>query len=316
MNSGWAGGIHEKKRASTADERQGTAFENPEMKIAITGAGGLVGSNLAHRFARNHDVRALRHSDLDIADADAVRRCLAELKPALVINCALLEVDECERDPEKGRAVNCDGPRNLADAARRNGAEFVHFCTNYVFAGDRVGRAPYTIHDDPQPINAYGKFKLAGAEAVRRTSPRSYVIRTSWVYGRGKQSFLCTVPDDLRAGKRVRAIPDIWANTTYVADLADRIVAIMESGRYGTYHVVNEGICSYYEFALEAARLVGLSSAEVEPLIAVVKERDMKRIALRPRYTPLRCLLSEQLGLPPMHDWKSALAEYVREEIL
>ncbi len=95
-------------------------------------------------------------------------------------------------------------------------------------------------------------------------------------------------------------------------DLIDRVCEILGLGRYGTYHVVNEGVCSYYDFALEAGRLVGLTSDQMEPLIETVKEADMKRPGVRPRYTPMRCLLSEQLGLTSMRDWRSALAAYAK----
>ena len=88
-------------------------------------------------------------------------------------------------------------------------------------------------------------------------------------------------------------------------------MAIRSTGKYGTYHVVNNGICSYYEFALEAGHVLGLTRGQIDLLIEITHERDMKRVAVRPRYTPLRCLLSEQLGLPPMRDWRAALAEYV-----
>jgi dTDP-4-dehydrorhamnose reductase len=120
------------------------------------------------------------------------------------------------------------------------------------------------------------------------------------------------VPDDLRAGRKVRAIDDIWSSTTFVNDLIERVMTIRATGRFGTYHVVNEGVCSYYEFALEAGRLQGLTNAQLESLIEITHERDMKRVAVRPRYTPLRCLLSEQIGLPPMRDWRDALAAYAR----
>jgi dTDP-4-dehydrorhamnose reductase len=89
-------------------------------------------------------------------------------------------------------------------------------------------------------------------------------------------------------------------------------MAIRAAGRYATYHIVNEGVCTYYEFALEAGRLIGLTPDQIDPLIDITHERDMKRAAVRPRYTPLRCLMSEQLGLPPLRDWRSALAVYVR----
>jgi dTDP-4-dehydrorhamnose reductase len=281
------------------------------MKILITGAAGLVGSHLARRLAREHDVVAFGHGDLDITDPVAVRQCVSHCKPAVIFNCAVLQVDESEQEPEKAQAVNVDGPRLLAEAASALDVEIVHFSTQYAFAGEPLHRPPYTIQDESSPVNQYGRTKVAGEAAVRDACARSYIMRTSWVYGSGKNSFLCTVYNDLKAGKRVRAIDDIWSSTTFVDDLIDRTMAIRAAGRYGTYHVVNRGVCSYHEFAFEAGRLCGLTQAQLDARIEVTHERAMKRMARRPRYTPLRCLLSEQLGLPAMRDWRTALAEYV-----
>jgi len=282
------------------------------MKILVTGAAGLVGSHVAQKLARDHDVLALKHGDLDITDRDAVSHFVSDVKPSLIVNCAVVQVDESEQNPAKAQAVNVEGPRFLAEAANILGAEVIHFGTQYTFDGEPLGRPAYTIEDEPRPVNTYGKTKIAGEEGVRQACARSYIIRTSWVYGSGKNSFLCTVHDDLRAGKRVRAIVDIWSCTTYVEDLIDRILQILDNGRYGTYHIVNAGVCSYYEFALEAGRLVGLSRDQVDLLIETVKEAEMQRSAVRPRYTPMGCLLSEKLGLPPMRDWRTALADYIR----
>ena len=282
------------------------------MKILVTGAAGLVGRHLAHTLARDHDVLALKRSDLDISDRDAVHRYVSDVKPSLIVNCSVIQVDESEQNPPKAQAVNVEGPRFLAAAASRLDAEIIHFSSQYAFDGEPVGRPPYTIDDEPRPVNVYGRTKVASEEAVRDACARSYIIRTSWVYGSGKNSFLCTVHSDLHSGKRVRAIVDIWSSTTYVEDLIQRMLEILATRRYGTYHVVNEGLCSYYEFALEAGRLVKLNREQLDRLIEIVHEGDMKRIAPRPRYTPMRCLLSEQLGLTPMRDWRAALADYVR----
>jgi dTDP-4-dehydrorhamnose reductase len=283
------------------------------VKVLITGAAGLVGHHLARKLSLAHEVLALGHGELDITDRAAVDNCIAAAKPALIFNCAVLQVDEAESDPAKARAVNADGPGHLAQAASRCGAEIVHLSSQYAFEGEPVGRPPYTVTDPPAPVNVYGKTKLIGEQAVHDACSRSYIVRTSWVYGRGKNSFLCSVHDDLKSGKKVHAIDDIWSSTTYVEDLIDRVMMIQRAGFYGTYHVVNAGTCTYYEFALEAGRLVGLGRRELDSLIEVVHERDMKRIAPRPRYTPLRCLLSEELGLPPMRDWREALADYARQ---
>ncbi|MGH7784073.1 MAG: dTDP-4-dehydrorhamnose reductase [Candidatus Binatia bacterium] len=282
------------------------------MKVLITGAAGLVGSHFSDRLLPDHEVLALTHSDLDITDREAVNRAVLVARPSLVINCSVVQVDQAEQSPARARAVNTEGPRYLARAARRVGAEIIQLSTQYAFDGERAGRIPYTIEDEPAPVNVYGKTKVAGECAVRQACAQSYIIRTSWVYGSGKNSFLCTVHRDLRSGKRVRAIDDIWSSTTYVADLIERCLQILAAGRHGTYHIVNRGVCSYYDFALEAGRLLGLSREQIDATVEIVHERDMERIAARPRYTPLRCLLSEELGFAPMRDWKSALAEYVR----
>jgi dTDP-4-dehydrorhamnose reductase len=278
--------------------------------VLITGAAGLVGSHFTRRLQRGHRVISATHGDLDITDRAAVERSVATSKPDLIINCAVLQVDDSELDPQKAAAVNIEGPRFLAEAAKRAGAEIIHFSTQYVFAGEPVDREPYTINDEPSPINVYGKTKLIGEEALHEACGRSYIVRTSWVYGAGKSSFLCTVHRDLKLRKRVRAIDDIWSSTTYVEDLLDRVMMIQRTGFYGTFHIVNTGTCNYYEFALEAGRLAGLDHSELDSLIEITHERNMERVAKRPRCTPLRCLLSEKLGLPPMRDWRAALAAY------
>jgi dTDP-4-dehydrorhamnose reductase len=255
----------------------------------------------------------LGHKDLDIADQAAVMRRLSDAAPSIIINCAVVQVDEAEENPARARAVNAQGAGFLAEAATRLGAEMIHFSTQYVFQGEPVGRAPYAIDDEPRPVNVYGSSKLAGERAVRDACPRSFIIRTSWVYGSGKNSFLCTVHNDLKSGRRVRVINDIWSSATYVKDLIDRMLEIRAAGHYGIYHVVNEGVCSYYDFALEAGHIIGMDDHQLEGLLEIVKATDMKRIAARPRYTPMRCLLSEQLGFAPMRHWRAALAAYVQK---
>ena len=112
------------------------------MRIFITGAAGLLGSHFTRRLQQGHQVVSLKHGDLDITDRPAVERCVADNKPDLIINCAVLQVDDAERDPQKATAVNIEGPRFLAAAGNKTGAEIVHFSTQYVFAGEPLKRAP------------------------------------------------------------------------------------------------------------------------------------------------------------------------------
>lgn len=282
------------------------------MKIAITGAAGLVARELA-RIYDGHDVIRLGHRDLDITDARGVSRSMDSIRPDIIFNCAVIGVDDCERNPALARAVNEEGPAALARSAEDLGATIVHFSSNYVFDGARDSGEPYSIDDAANPINVYGVTKLAGELAVAAACSRAFVIRTSWVFGQAKKSFLSTAASSLRRGERIQAISDTFASTTFVEDLAPRVREVVERGMTGTYHLVNDGVCSYETFAHEAARLAEVPPDVAVRLIEVTTEAAMHRSAPRPRWTAMRCLLSEKLGLSPMRPWQEALADYLKE---
>jgi dTDP-4-dehydrorhamnose reductase len=283
------------------------------MKVAIIGAGGLVGKEFARQLSHEHQVLPLIHDDLEITDARAVKRLILDERPALIINCAVLGVDACELEPSLAWAVNVSGAETLAKMAAVIDAEFVQISTNYVFGGKPKGDAFYTREDAAEPRNVYGRTKLAGEQAVRAVARRCYIVRSSWIFGPGKENYFGTAPRLLNAAQRVRAITDVWANATYVRDLALRVMDILSCGHCSIYHVVNEGLCSYYDFALEAARILGISSDRLSGLIEPVKLSEFRHRAERPRYTPMRCLVSEKLGLPALRDWRVALAEFIHD---
>jgi dTDP-4-dehydrorhamnose reductase len=278
------------------------------MKIGIIGSTGLVGSHLKQGLATQHELFTPHHIALDITDEANVRAWCQSIQPDLVINCSVIDVDRCEREPQLAEAVNLTGPQTLAHITRELGASLLHFSTNYVFDGKQHGHL-YTQADATDAINVYGRTKRAGEKAVLAANSQSYVIRTSWVFGAGKENFLSTVHRKLRAGEGIRAIKDVWASATYVNDLAARTLEILARRRYGIYHVVNAGVLSYLEFAEEAARLAHADAA----LIEQVSESDAQRLAERPRFTPMSCSLSAELGLPPLRDWRTALAAYIAE---
>jgi dTDP-4-dehydrorhamnose reductase len=283
------------------------------MKVAIIGGGGLVGSEFARQLSPHHDVLPLTHLDLDITNSEAVNRVILNARPELIINCAVLGVDACQLNPSLAWPVNVGGAENLAKAANAIDAEFVHLSSNYVFDGNRSRDSPYTIKDEPAPINTYGRTKLAGERAVNAAVLRCFIIRTSWVFGAGKNNFFSTALSSLRAAQKIRAITDVWASSTSVHDLVSRVIDIVSLHHYATYHVVNSGVCSYHEYALEAGRLLRIPEPELTALIQPVKLDDLRLHAERPLNTPMSCTVSEEIGLAPLRDWRAALAEYVRE---
>ncbi|HJT16349.1 MAG TPA: NAD(P)-dependent oxidoreductase [Thermoanaerobaculia bacterium] len=258
------------------------------MRVVVTGAAGLVGGAAVRRFA----AEALTHRDLDITDRVAVETQLRGTD--LVINCAVIGVDECQDDPALARAVNVDGPANLARAAK----SIVHFSSNYVFDGGE--EKLYSIADDARPVNAYGRTKLAGEREVMGINPHAFVVRSSWIFGPGKSSFISTVHRKLRNGEGVRAVSDVWASATYVDDLIEAVARIVDRREYGLHQIVNAGVCSNETFAREAAKIVGADPS----LIEAVSTRHAHR-APRPRYTPMQ-------STAPLRDWRDALADYIR----
>src|ERR1051325_4754372 len=259
-------------------------------RILITGAEGLLGRYFTTHLLGHCSLARYSHTSLDITDAKAVEAFCARDRPDLIINCAVVGVDASERDPGRSHSVNVTGPSNLAAFADVIGADLVHFSSHYVFAGDRLDEKPYTIVDLPQPINQYGESKLAGENAVRDVCARSFIIRSSWIFGHGKAGFVNETRGRLLARDPIQAITNIHANTTFVADLIQRTIELICDGTYGTYHLVNAGVCSYYDIAMEIGRLVQLSKAERERLISASRAPAASWIASRPSYTPLRCI--------------------------
>ncbi|HJQ70227.1 MAG TPA: dTDP-4-dehydrorhamnose reductase [Blastocatellia bacterium] len=280
-----------------------------DKSALITGAGGLLGRNMRDLLtASNWRVVALMHQDLDITGASAVMKAVELARPDYVINCvATADVDRCEREPGWAYAVNAEGPRLLARACRDVDAELVHVSTDYVFDGSKAGF--YTQEDEARPISVYGKSKLAGEQAVRSELERSYVVRTSWIFGVNGKNFGSRVIDYARGGGRLMGVTDQTSIPTYAPDLARRILEIIAVGAHELYQVTSTGVTSWYDFAREALELAGLGDTEIEP----VARASLNQLAPRPMNSAMRCLVSERLGLEPLRHWREALEDFVGE---
>lgn len=277
------------------------------MKILITGAGGLVGLALTeHCTQKGDEVLAYDRASLDISNADRVEEVVLAAHPEAIINCAAwTDVDGCESDPVRAKAVNALGPENLARAGRKSDALLITISTDYVFDGAKDGF--YTQRDNPNPLSVYGHSKLLGERKAQLESARTMVVRSGFIFGAGGKNFLSTLVERARRGEKLKIISDAWGTPTSARHLAVRLRELADLDLPGIYHVVSSGEGATYEtFAREALELAGCDDSSLEPVLF----ESLNRPAARPRNSKLRCLLSPSLGLVPMPSWRSGMVDY------
>ena len=281
------------------------------MTTVVIGANGQLGSELRQAF-KGHDLVPLAHTDLELTDRAQVREALDKYRPGLILNTAAYHrVDECEDEAERAFAVNALAVRDLAIAAREIGAVLVHFSTDYVFDG-RQSR-PYREGDPPGPLSVYATSKLAGEFFVRAVLDRYFLIRTCGLYGtagsRGKGgNFVETMLQLAREGREIRVVGDQVLTPTSAKELAKKVRQLVETGRYGLYHITNSGECSWYQFASAILELAGLRARLSETTSAAYGAR-----ATRPAYSVLDNANLRSLGLDDLRDWRDALADYLSD---
>jgi dTDP-4-dehydrorhamnose reductase len=277
------------------------------MRVLVTGAGGMMGRALMLLMKGRHQATGLARADLDVADAAAVERRVAEERPQLVIHAgAMTRVDDCEKEWEEAFRVNALGSRHVAVAAERAGASLVYLSSDFVFDGAK--EEPYLEWEEPRPLSVYGASKLAGEREVRAHATRHYVVRTSWVFGPGGRNFVDAILAAARAGKPLRVVTDQVGVPTYTRDLAAALLELAESGFYGTYHVTNAGSCSWHEYACTILRLAGMKDVPVGETTAAAWGAP----APRPAYSVLRNFAWIQSGFGPLRPWTEALEDYLR----
>jgi dTDP-4-dehydrorhamnose reductase len=282
------------------------------VRVVVIGANGQLGSDLVKALPP-HEVVPLTHADLEVVDGDAARAVLARQQPQVVVNTAAFhKVEACEREPLRAYEVNALGVRNVALACRELGCALVQMSTDYVFDGAK--RTPYLESDTARPINAYGVSKLAGEHFLRYLWEKHYLVRASGLFGEAGSSgkggnFVETM---LRAGRekgQATVVADLVFSPTYTADLAQVIARLIETERYGVYHVTNAGECSWHDFAAEIFRQVKLTVA-LMPTTACEMSRDVAR----PAYSVLGHEALKAAGLEPMRPWQEALADYLKQK--
>jgi len=278
----------------------------------VTGAGGQVGAELVQLLrARSTVVIALSRRDLDVTDADAVRRTLHTYQPDIVVNAAAFtDVDGADAQPELAHAINAVAPGDLAAAAVAEGARFMHLSTDYVFSGRGAVGRPYDEADPTDPINVYGRTKRDGELAVLGTAADAYVVRTSWVYGAHGNNFVRTIRRLLTLHPAISVVEDQEGSPTWSRDLCRGLMELVDTDSAGgIYHVTNAGHTSRFGQARAIASLLGADPGRILPAAT----SDAPRPAVRPSWSVLgnrRWLAAE---LQPLQSWNIALAEALQD---
>jgi dTDP-4-dehydrorhamnose reductase len=281
------------------------------MTVAVTGAQGQLGGELCRQYGA--EAIGLDLPEFDLTDGDAVARRLAALRPTAVINTAAYTlVDRAETERERCRAINVDGVRVLAEACNRLGCPLVQISTDYVFGQGSAQSVPFRETDEPAPRGVYAQTKLEGEREAAR-SARHLIVRTCGLFGRlGPRSPGNFVETMLRlgaAGKRLRVVDDQRCTPSYVPQVARAVRFLLDSGASGTFHVVNSGSTTWYEFAEASFRLSGMAVA-----MERITTAEYGALAPRPAYSVLDGGKYHSLpGCPRMSPWEEALAEYLRQ---
>jgi dTDP-4-dehydrorhamnose reductase len=274
------------------------------MKVFITGAKGQLGRTLEAQFA-NDEVMPVDLPECDITIRENAWQAITAFKPDVVIHAAAMtDVDGCARNPDAAYRANALGAHYVALACQQVGCTMVYISTNEVFDG--TGTKPYLEFDATNPLNAYAKSKLAGERMVRDVLTRFYIVRTAWLYGQGGNHFVRKIIKRADEQGRLKVAADEVGSPTYAEDLARGIRELVQTGAYGVYHFVNDGIASRFSFAQEILRLTGRSHIPIEP----GKLAEYPRPSTPPAHSPLRNFCGAALGIT-FRPWQAALAEYI-----
>ena len=293
------------------------------MKIFVTGIGGQLGYDVINELKkRGHEAvgsdifdsveQDVEYRKLDITDKEAVEKTLTEVRPDAVIHCAAWTAVDAAEDEEnlpKVRAINVDGPQNIANVCKKLDCKMIQISTDYVFDGQ--GETPWQPDcKDYAPQNVYGQSKLDGELAVANTLEKYFIVRIAWVFGVNGNNFIKTM---LNVGKKypeVRVVNDQIGTPTYTFDLARLLVDMAESDKYGYYHATNEGgYISWYDFTCEIFRQAGYDT-KVTPVTTA--EYGLSKAA-RPFNSRLDKSKLAENGFEPLPTWQDAVARYLKE---
>jgi dTDP-4-dehydrorhamnose reductase len=280
------------------------------MNVLITGARGALGTDLVHVFGKEHQVMPTDVDEMDIRVRDVVARVAADCHPDLIIHlAALTDVDRCELDPDEAFRTNTIGTQNIALVCQQLEIPMVYLSTLSVFDGTKPD--PYIEFDTPNPQSCYSQSKYQGERIVQSLLPKYYIVRAGWMFGGGTKDgkFVDKIGRLAQERPELKVVNDKFGSPTYTVDLAHGIMALVATGQYGIYHMVNTGPpATRYEVAQAVLQYADITGCELREVRSV----EFPLPAPRPRMEAGRNLAAELIGLPPMRPWREALKAYVQ----
>ena len=290
-------------------------FLKRDRKYLVTGFKGQLGYDIARELNERgeYDVLAIDRDEMDITDKDQVMKIVKAYKPDVIFHCAAwTAVDKAEELVDACETVNVVGTRNMTDASIEVGAKIVYMSTDYVFDGTKSLDELYNEEDKPNPKSVYGRTKFEGEEEVRR-NPQHFITRISWVFGENGNNFIKTMLRLADKYPELTVVDDQIGSPTYTVDLAKLLVEMAHTEKYGTYHVNNEGYCSWAEFAKYIMESNG-KDTKIKPVTTeeYYEGKDTTYVAYRPRNSKLdKSKLEKEFYRLP--SWQDATDRYCKE---
>ena len=275
------------------------------------GATGQLGEAISRQQATvGFSMVSADRAKIDLSDEGSVRAWFSSgaIGSVAINAAAVTAVDGCETDEYRAFEVNALGPRYLAENVTRQSGTLLHVSTDYVFSG--TDHTPRKENDSVCPINAYGRTKWAGEVFVRALCPKHFIVRTAWLYGLHGKNFVKTILKKARETGRISVVADQYGSPTFANDLAEAILKLAQTDRYGTYHCTNAGVCSWFELASAAVDIAGIS-CEKEAITTEEYRRRFLQSARRPMYSALDNTKIAGVWGKPLRPWRDALEEYV-----
>lgn len=279
-----------------------------KYRYLVTGATGQLGYDIVRELnARGiYDVLALGSNDMDITDERRVQDVICSYKPEVIFHCAAYtDVKGAETNQEEAEQVNKWGTKHIVESAAKVDAKVIYISTDYVFDGTK--ETPYFVNDPTNPINVYGKTKLMG-EQIASQYAKSFIVRTSWVFGKNGNNFVKTMLEQAKTKKEVNVVKDQIGSPTYTVDLAKLLVDMSSTEKYGIYHAHNDGFCSWYDFTKYIYQTAELTT-QIHPILST----DYPTTVKRPQNSCMSTIRLTEQGFEQLPHYEDAVKRYLKE---